>query len=39
MKMEHTIVAPHAGTVRTFRFALGESVADGAVLVDLEAGS
>jgi 3-methylcrotonyl-CoA carboxylase alpha subunit len=38
MKMEHTIVAPQGGTVRAFRFALGESVADGAVLVDLEAG-
>jgi 3-methylcrotonyl-CoA carboxylase alpha subunit len=36
MKMEHTISAPHAGTVKAFRFAAGEQVAEGAELVDFE---
>ncbi len=36
MKMEHTIVAPRTGTVRSFRFAPGEQVSDGAELVDFE---
>jgi len=38
MKMEHTICAPAAGTVKAFRYAVGEQVADGAELVDFEAG-
>jgi 3-methylcrotonyl-CoA carboxylase alpha subunit len=37
MKMEHTICAPTAGTVKAFRYAVGEQVADGAELVDFEA--
>ena len=37
MKMEHTITAPAAGTVKTFRFAVGDQVGDGAELVDFEA--
>ncbi len=37
MKMEHTICAPAAGTVKSFRYAVGEQVADGAELVDFEA--
>jgi 3-methylcrotonyl-CoA carboxylase alpha subunit len=37
MKMEHTICAPTAGTVKTFLYAVGEQVADGAELVDFEA--
>jgi 3-methylcrotonyl-CoA carboxylase alpha subunit len=36
MKMEHTIAAPAAGTVRAFRYGVGEQVADGAELVDFE---
>ncbi len=36
MKMEHTICAPTAGTVKSFRYAVGEQVADGADLVDFE---
>jgi 3-methylcrotonyl-CoA carboxylase alpha subunit len=36
MKMEHTLVAPAAGTVKAFRFAPGEQVGDGAELVDFE---
>ncbi|HTY03095.1 MAG TPA: biotin/lipoyl-containing protein, partial [Rhodocyclaceae bacterium] len=36
MKMEHTICAPAAGTVRAFRYGVGEQVADGAELVDFE---
>jgi len=34
MKMEHTLTAPHDGSVRAFVAAEGELVADGAVLVD-----
>ena len=34
MKMEHTIMAPYAGTVQAFRFAVGEQVTEGAELVD-----
>jgi 3-methylcrotonyl-CoA carboxylase alpha subunit len=34
MKMEHTITAPAAGTVKGFRFAVGDQVGDGAELVD-----
>jgi 3-methylcrotonyl-CoA carboxylase alpha subunit len=37
MKMEHTICAPAAGTIKAFRYAVGEQVADGAELVDFEA--
>ena len=37
MKMEHTIAAPAAGTVRSFHFAAGDQVAEGAELVDFEA--
>jgi 3-methylcrotonyl-CoA carboxylase alpha subunit len=37
MKMEHTICAPAAGTVKSFRYAVGEQVADGAELVEFEA--
>ena len=37
MKMEHTIAAPTAGTVKGFRFAVGDQVADGAELVEFDA--
>ncbi|MDO8931181.1 MAG: acetyl/propionyl/methylcrotonyl-CoA carboxylase subunit alpha [Rhodocyclaceae bacterium] len=37
MKMEHTIAAPAAGTVKDFRFGVGDQVSDGAELVDFEA--
>jgi len=36
MKMEHTINAPAAGTVKAFHFAVGDQVGDGAELVDFE---
>jgi 3-methylcrotonyl-CoA carboxylase alpha subunit len=36
MKMEHTIVAPAAGVVAGVHFRVGDRVAEGAVLVDLE---
>ena len=36
MKMEHTITAPSAGTLRGFKFAVGEQVTEGAELVDFE---
>ncbi|HZV92300.1 MAG TPA: biotin/lipoyl-containing protein, partial [Caldimonas sp.] len=36
MKMEHTITAPHAGTVKAFRYAVGDQVDEGASLVDFE---
>jgi 3-methylcrotonyl-CoA carboxylase alpha subunit len=36
MKMEHTISAPHAGTVKSFRFTAGDQVDEGAELVDFE---
>jgi len=36
MKMEHTITAPVAGTVKSFCYAPGEQVADGAALVEFE---
>jgi 3-methylcrotonyl-CoA carboxylase alpha subunit len=35
MKMEHTVTAPHAGTVARLPFGLGERVAAGSVLVEL----
>jgi 3-methylcrotonyl-CoA carboxylase alpha subunit len=37
MKMEHSIRAPHAGRVTGIRCAEGDLVAEGSVLVDLEA--
>lgn len=37
MKMEHTITAPTAGTVKAFRFAVGDQVGDGVELVEFEA--
>ncbi len=36
MKMEHTIVAPHAGVVQRLPFAAGASVAGGATLIEIE---
>jgi 3-methylcrotonyl-CoA carboxylase alpha subunit len=36
MKMEHTIVAPGAGTLKAHRYAVGDQVALGAQLVDFE---
>ena len=36
MKMEHTIAAPQAGTLSGFRFAVGDQVGDGEVLLDFE---
>ncbi len=36
MKMEHTINAPASGLVKSFRFAIGEQVGDGAELVEFE---
>jgi 3-methylcrotonyl-CoA carboxylase alpha subunit len=35
MKMEHTITAPHAGTVDAIHFARGDRVPEGASLLDL----
>jgi len=37
MKMEHTIAAPAKGKLKAFRFGVGDSVAEGAELVDFEA--
>ena len=37
MKMEHTIKAPAAGTLRAHRFAPGDPVADGELLVSFDA--
>jgi biotin carboxyl carrier protein len=37
MKMEHAIVAPYAGHVRSVRYAAGDVVPGGEVLVELEA--
>ena len=36
MKMEHTIHAPKAGTLKAFRCAVGDQVVDGVDLVDFE---
>jgi 3-methylcrotonyl-CoA carboxylase alpha subunit len=36
MKMEHTIVAPHSGTLKGHFYAVGDQVALGARLVDFE---
>jgi 3-methylcrotonyl-CoA carboxylase alpha subunit len=37
MKMEHTITAPHAGTVKSIHFARGERVPEGSELLELAA--
>jgi 3-methylcrotonyl-CoA carboxylase alpha subunit len=37
MKMEHTIAAPHAGTVRRLPYPLGATVAAGAILAEIDA--
>ena len=34
MKIEHTIVAPEAGTIRAFKVSAGEQVGEGVELVD-----
>ena len=39
MKMEHTITAPAAGTLKAFCYAAGEQVSDGAALVEFESES
>ncbi len=39
MKMEHTINAPAAGLLKSFRFVVGEQVSEGAELVEFEADS
>jgi 3-methylcrotonyl-CoA carboxylase alpha subunit len=36
--MEHTITAPAAGTVKSFCFAVGDQVGDGAELVEFVPG-
>ncbi|MDT3672510.1 MAG: acetyl/propionyl/methylcrotonyl-CoA carboxylase subunit alpha [Aromatoleum sp.] len=36
MKMEHTINAPVAGTVKAFRYVVGDQVGDGAELLEFE---
>jgi 3-methylcrotonyl-CoA carboxylase alpha subunit len=36
MKMEHAIVAPAAGRVAAVHFAVGDRVAEGADVVDLD---
>jgi 3-methylcrotonyl-CoA carboxylase alpha subunit len=36
MKMEHTISAPRAGTVKSYRYAAGDQVAEGAELVEFD---
>ena len=38
MKMEHTITAPSAGTVKSFCFGVGDQVGDGAELVEFVPG-
>ncbi|MCX8017873.1 MAG: 3-methylcrotonyl-CoA carboxylase, partial [Rhodocyclaceae bacterium] len=37
MKMEHTIIAPQAGVVKAYRFAVGDQVGDGELLLEFEA--
>ena len=37
MKMEHTIAAPAAGTIKEIVYAVGEQVAEGAELIRFEA--
>ena len=36
MKMEHTISAPRAGTVKSYRYAAGDQVTEGAELVEFD---
>ena len=36
MKMEHTISAPRAGTVKAFRFAAGDQVSEGVELIEFD---
>ncbi|CAB1368764.1 acetyl-CoA carboxylase biotin carboxylase subunit [Denitratisoma oestradiolicum] len=36
MKMEHTIIAPAAGTIKRFRYGVGDQVEDGAELLEFE---
>jgi len=36
MKMEHTLTAPADGTVKSFHFAVGDQVSDGAELIEFE---
>jgi 3-methylcrotonyl-CoA carboxylase alpha subunit len=36
MKMEHTIVAPSAGVLKAYRFAVGDQVSCGVELVEFE---
>jgi len=38
MKMEHTLVAPGDGTIKSVRYSVGEQVAEGAELVEFDAG-
>jgi 3-methylcrotonyl-CoA carboxylase alpha subunit len=38
MKMEHTLRAPTAGRLMTFRFAVGDQVTEGAELVQFVPG-
>jgi len=35
MKMEHTISAPHAGTVKSIHFARGDRVPEGSELLEI----
>ena len=39
MKMEHEVMAPHAGVVRECFFAVGEAVAQGDVLLVMQRGA
>lgn len=36
MRMEHTIAAPATGTVKAYRYTVGDQMSDGAELVDYE---
>jgi 3-methylcrotonyl-CoA carboxylase alpha subunit len=38
MKMEHTLAAPADGTIKSVRYGVGEQVAEGAELVEFDAG-
>ncbi len=38
MKMEHSITAPHAGTVKAVNYAKGDRVPEGSALLELEGG-
>jgi len=39
MKMEHTIVAPYDGAVKVIHYAVGDQVAEGKDLLELESSS